>query len=145
MAFASVTPCRNAPDFSHFNPTALTHAGHLITRTNLIIPKGNDVVFNPFGLKNVKICINRRKKSEMIPRLAGDSKADIEGPSLSDVIQRFYTCINKNDRKGLEDLIYKHCLLEDSSFPYIIQGKKVKKCCLFFVFPQDQLIYTGEL
>lgn len=145
MTFACVTRCRNAPDFSHFNPTTLTHAGHLISRTNLIIPKRNDVVFNLSGLKNVKTCINRRKKSEMIPRLAADSEADIEGHSLSDVIHGFYTCINKNDRKGLEDLIYRNCILEDSSFPYVIQGKKVKNCCLFFVFPQDQLIYTGVL
>lgn len=125
MDFASVVPCKRISSISHFSPTSLTHVGSPTSRRNLLIPRKTEVIFEPiFGSRNVKKCISRHRKPKMGLTLAANSDSSYETHSLSDVVKKFYRCINAEDRKGLEDIISSDCHLEDSAFPYIINGKK---------------------
>ncbi|KMT12046.1 hypothetical protein BVRB_5g100050 [Beta vulgaris subsp. vulgaris] len=127
MAFAAVFPCQNIPYRCRFNLTALTNVRSPIYRRNLQIPRGKEVVPEPiFGTRNAgKYVISHRWRPQITPpAVAANSESSFEILSLSDVVKKFYRCINEGDRKGLEDLISSNCRLEDSTFPYIIQGKK---------------------
>lgn len=132
MAFAAVFPCQNIPYRCRFNLTALTNVRSPIYRRNLQIPRGKEVVPEPiFGTRNAgKYVISHRWRPQITPpAVAANSESSFEILSLSDVVKKFYRCVNEGDRKGLEDLISSNCRLEDSTFPYIIQGKKVKALC----------------
>lgn len=75
---------------------------------------------------NLRKSISHQRKLEINPPLAAmDSDTSYQIHSLADVVNKFYKCINDNDRKALEDLISSDCRLEDSAFPYIIHKKKV--------------------
>ncbi|KNA22900.1 hypothetical protein SOVF_029520 [Spinacia oleracea] len=74
---------------------------------------------------NLRKSISHQRKLEINPPLAAmDSDTSYQIHSLADVVNKFYKCINDNDRKALEDLISSDCRLEDSAFPYIIHKKK---------------------
>ena len=47
------------------------------------------------------------------------------GPSPSDMIKQFYTCINEKNLKELDGYISDDCIFEDCSFPQPVQGKEL--------------------
>ncbi|XP_021754216.1 uncharacterized protein LOC110719561 [Chenopodium quinoa] len=125
MAFSPSFTCKNTPNVSQFGLTSLTYIASRTCRKNLHLPCGNEVKLEPnFGTSNLRKCISHQRKPRMSTTLAADSDVNHEIHFLSDIVEKFYKCINQDNRKGLEDLISRDCQLEDSAFPYTIKGKK---------------------
>ncbi|XP_021757546.1 uncharacterized protein LOC110722590 [Chenopodium quinoa] len=126
MAFSPSFTCKNTPNISQFGLTSLTYIASPTCRINLHVPRGNEVKLEPnFGTKNLRKCISHQRKPGMSTTLAAaDSEVSHEVHFLSDIVEKFYKCINQDNKKGLEDLISSDCHLEDSAFPYTIKGKK---------------------
>lgn len=140
MANASAIICNNTLCASLYNPSAHTHVGSPIRRRSLLIhTKVKEVALTPVcRTRNPKMCImNHRKRPRLGLILAASSGSSFETQSLPDIVKKFYTCINKDDRKGLEGLIASNCTLEDSAFPYVVKGKKVRSSVSSFT--SDQL------
>ncbi|KAK9668097.1 hypothetical protein RND81_13G035100 [Saponaria officinalis] len=78
-----------------------------------------------FRFDKTKKCILKdRKNVGLIPIFAADSDSSSVVFSVSDVITKFYACINDKNLKEIEEIISIDCFLEDSTFPHSFHGKK---------------------
>ncbi|KAL9246689.1 hypothetical protein vseg_020192 [Gypsophila vaccaria] len=126
MAFTASILCQNPPKVFRLSHNAWVDGVSSTLRWQGLEPRAiqGDKAYIFRSTNTRKYVLNQKRYLSVIPTSAAVSDSTPEVPSLSDLVRRFYTCINEKNLTELEGLISSDCFLQDSVFPHSFQGEK---------------------